>query len=653
MDSSRWATYVVLFVALFASTAAGTAPSFSQAVAERIVIQPTIARQRPAGTLDRFASKSVFGSGQPRGEVYFDLAIRMTDGTMYNPATQREDKVRLRAYRDKNEVSVPDIPFVAPTIQIAPGMTFRVTLNNELPPDTANCPLSSGDPNSPHCFNSTNLHTHGLWISPTGNSDNVLLRINPGITFQYEYNIPPDHPAGTFWYHPHLHGSTALQVSSGMGGALIIKGDRLPTAISHGDIDTLLANSGDGTPFRDRLVLFQQVQYACFSADGSIKQTSDGRYICDPDDIGGIETYDQFGPGTWPASVRYTSINGAVQPTFVDAQTGKPERWRLIHAGVRDSIRVQFRKLRDNAQRLEASNAAPEEWIAENCTGDLLPEFTIANDGLTRKVAAELDTTVLQPGYRADLLMVFPQQGEYCIIDEAAPPEASTNFTIRGRRLLGIVRVEPGTDIVGNIRDHLVGELVAAAQRTMPAGVQPTIIGDLEKGFALSSFTPHPPVADNEITGKRDLEMRIAISSSGVGFQINGQSYDPGRIDQLLALGSAEEWTLTSGTNPPVGHPFHIHVNPFEIVAIKDKDGDDVSEGGEESDSQYAGMKGTWKDTIFVKSGYHVIMRTRYQRYIGEFVLHCHILDHEDQGMMQNVKIGIPDGAGGIAEGHH
>ena len=75
-----------------------------------------------------------------------------------------------------------------------------------------------------------------------------------------------------------------------------------------------------------------------------------------------------------------------------------------------------------------------------------------------------------------------------------------------------------------------------------------------------------------------------------------------------------------------------------------------------------------WKDTLWIKdlisnpadfpgklatSMYTIKVRTRYQRYIGEFVLHCHILDHEDQGMMQNVEIRIPDGAGGTAAGHH
>ena len=49
-------------------------------------------------------------------------------------------------------------------------------------------------------------------------------------------------------------------------------------------------------------------------------------------------------------------------------------------------------------------------------------------------------------------------------------------------------------------------------------------------------------------------------------------------------------------------------------------------------------------DTLFVRQGYTFYVHTRYQRYIGDFVLHCHILDHEDKGMMQNVSIGIPDG---------
>ncbi len=132
------------------------------------------------------------------------------------------------------------------------------------------------------------------------------------------------------------------------------------------------------------------------------------------------------------------------------------------------------------------------------------------------------------------------------------------------------------------------------------------------------------------------------------------------RVDRTLILGGVDEWTLQSGF---VSHPFHIHVNPFQIVAIYDPDGHDVNgpdavdnyslDGKRDAtpDPQYRGLKGVWKDTLWVKNInapdhglknpkgiYTLIVRTRYERYIGEFVLHCHILDHEDQGMMQNVS---------------
>lgn len=67
-----------------------------------------------------------------------------------------------------------------------------------------------------------NLHTHGLQVSPQGNSDNPFVTVEPGETFHYDYLIPADHPAGTFWYHPHHHGSAADQVYGGLYGAIVI-----------------------------------------------------------------------------------------------------------------------------------------------------------------------------------------------------------------------------------------------------------------------------------------------------------------------------------------------------------------------------------------------------------------------------------------------
>lgn len=274
------------------------------------------------------------------GEAFLSVKIDYSTAKILNRRTGQEDEVHLRSYLGAG--GDPDYPFMAPTISLYPGETFRITLDNKLPINDPSCGGQRDDPNIPHCFNSTNLHAHGLWISPAGNSDNVLLRVNPNVQFQYEYNIPADHPAGTYWYHPYLHSSTALQVSSGMVGALIIRGTRLPAAGQPGDIDTLLKRA-DGTAFPERILLLQQIPYACRDNAGRIKTEppgdDNGVWVCDQGEAGEIERYDgpvkpdQFGPRTWRASGRYTTINGRTAPTFTGAAAGHIERWRLIHAG--------------------------------------------------------------------------------------------------------------------------------------------------------------------------------------------------------------------------------------------------------------------------------------------------------------------------------
>jgi L-ascorbate oxidase len=109
----------------------------------------------------------------------------------------------------------------------------------------------------------------------------------------------------------------------------------------------------------------------------------------------------------------------------------------------------------------------------------------------------------------------------------------------------------------------------------------------------------------------------------------------------------------------PVNHPFHIHVNPFEVVRITKTVGDkeidifdnghcteldlkDPKTGKPSPDPQYCDQIGVFRDTIFVKSGYQIYARSHYTDFDGAFVLHCHILDHEDKGMMQNVIIQDP-----------
>jgi FtsP/CotA-like multicopper oxidase with cupredoxin domain len=98
-----------------------------------------------------------------------------------------------------------------PRIEVRAGDTVRVHLTNTLE-------------------QLTNLHYHGLHVSPSGNADNFFLEIPPGETFTYEFTLPKNHPAGTFWYHPHIHGLTAEQIFGGLAGLLVVRGkiDEIP-----------------------------------------------------------------------------------------------------------------------------------------------------------------------------------------------------------------------------------------------------------------------------------------------------------------------------------------------------------------------------------------------------------------------------------------
>ncbi|MDZ4811407.1 MAG: multicopper oxidase domain-containing protein [Pseudomonadota bacterium] len=576
-----------------------------------------------------------------RQEQYI-LPIKYTVGKIFNPATGKLDTVRLRSYGDR---------FVAPTINMAPGQTVRIGLQNQLPAEP-NCGVGQ-DVNVPHCFNTTNLHSHGLWVSPTGNSDNVLLSLYPGVSFEYEYNVPDDHPAGTFWYHPHRHGSTSMQVGSGMAGMLIIRGDRLPKADgSNGDLDVLLK------PFAPRNrddyseeMLIQQIPYACFDDAGNIEvDPISKRWVCKDGQVAKIEDFKkQMTGGVWAASGRYTSINGYVRPTL-PMTPGRLYRWRFVHAGVRESILLRIRKI-DDVSKLQATAGSSEERAAEvakACTGTEVSLFEVAADGLTRSDIYPKNTLYLQSGYRSDVVFSLPETGSYCVFDDGATAVGSISAAPENPKVLAIIQANGGRPVADQ-KAFMQSELLRSAG-SFPNDVRDEIIRDV-RNMRLTRFVPHRSIDKAEIDRSGLAEISIDFKIDGNRFMVNGEPFKPDRMDQTLILHKAQAWRLTASTG---SHPHHIHVNPFQIVSIRKKGADGKPTGPEITDGQYAGMLNTWKDTILVQSDVVIQTYTRYQRYIGQFVLHCHILDHEDQGMMQNVEVVLPDGKGGAAaKGHH
>jgi FtsP/CotA-like multicopper oxidase with cupredoxin domain len=580
-------------------------------------------------------------------EVELELRVVETTTTLFNPADNRLERVRLRSYQSVQ--SNPDAPLVAPTIRVAPGQSVRLSIDNQLKPEEA---CDAGNVNDPHCFNTTNMHAHGAWVSPKANGDNVLIAILPGTRFQYQYDFPSDHPSGTFWYHPHRHGSTSIQVGSGMAGALIVQGNRVPTPAATGDVDTLLKHP-NGVPFRERILVLQQIAYACRDNAGVIKKKANGTWLCDEEDVGQVDKHlDLFQkpPSVWKNSGRFTTINGrTLEPLSDHATVGQLERWRIIHAGVRATVKIEFRKRVPNPAPVAGADLAGQaDWINANCDSAQVPlHWELAADGLTRQQLDPRRTTLLQPGYRSDLLVLFPTAGDYCVIDAEAPANQAVNG-FASRQLLTVVTVDAGPAIADPAA-HVKQQLRAAAQAFMPPDVRGKIDADLDNGLGLASFVPHRDLLASIPSRSRQIAFAMQEPYTAVG--TDGQTpepYDPKKMHHTLTLDAIEDWVLNSDSGGV--HPFHIHVNPFQIVSAVDYQGADLTT---DVNSQYYGLKGVWKDTLAVQANVTMTVRTQYQRYSGTFVMHCHILDHEDRGMMQNVCIDNAEGTEcGASAGH-
>ncbi len=647
----------------------------------------------------------------PKGSITRDgnivsakLNLMMADFTINNPDPadpyKGEDPVTLRSYGGCKS---------GPVIEVLPGNTLRLDLVNGLDANDPTClatpPLGLSMPAGVGCFNTVNLHTHGLHVSPSGNSDNVLLSIAPQTDFPYEINIPSDHPAGTFWYHAHRHGSTAVQVASGESGVLLIRGNRPYTPPTPqdphpiADVDTILHNA-QGVPMPEQLFLFQQIPYACFKNDPSYVggpwqaiYTTEGLYNINSPNTptspansawtcplpapgnyvtrGVVENFAlQLDSATiWDTNGRFTSVNGIVEPTMT-VPAGEIQRWRFVHSGVHDTINVQVVRaspvggtnliansaLSGNRQQQAANTAVACPATPQS----LIPQFEIASDGLTRTKMRTLSgiaepgsvgSNYLQPGYRSDILIAFPEDGDYCLLDQAAPVQERANNGNNGgqgpsrAQLLAYIHVRGGRAVAGSLETY-VRRALYDGNPTLPAAIRNGLLNaDLTPWAPFTHLAPGPAA--------NLLQTNFAINFPL--FQINGLSYDPDVVNITRQVNTTDDWLLTAQVEP---HIFHIHVNPFEVIDVTTQgpDGMPVSifdaNGNCKASmitpdkqglvNEYCGMYHVFRDTIFVENNYRVQIRTHYERYIGEYVIHCHILDHEDAGMMLNIQI-VPD----------
>jgi len=397
-----------------------------------------------------------------------------------------------------------------PTLVALPGDRLKVTMVNRL-----------GSP--------TNLHVHGLHVSPQANSDNPFVSIDPGEKFDYEFAIPLGHPPGMYWYHPHPHGLVADQVFGGLYGAIIIDGGPdLPTT-------------------RERVLVISDLTL---------------------DDAGRV-TPVPTGAAMMGREGELVLVNGQLNPEL-SAQPGERERWRVVNACTSRYLRL----------------ALPGQQVQ-----------LLGMDSDVQAHPTEVDEVLLAPGNRADLL-VTAREGTSAL------------------RTLDYDRGSVDMGMMGG-RSSASGPVTIATLTVAGSAVAP-----------LPLVPDRPSQADlraQEPSRRRELTLRAGMGGMGAGmgmrFTIDGKEFDHERVDQEVHAGALEEWTIRNLA--PMDHPFHLHVWPMQVVK---QDGVTLAEP-------------MWRDVVNVPAGGQTVVRIAFDDFTGRTVYHCHILDHEDAGMMGVVEV--------------
>jgi len=411
---------------------------------------------------------------------------------------------------------------------------------------------------------------------------------------------------GTHWYHCHQHGSTALQLLNGMTGALII------TDYSPGGYDDMLLRLGGGTPQSPKIK--EQVLVCQLFAE-------------EPNQVNATP------------SVNTVAVNGQVAPKVTMAQ-GEVQWWRVVDAmmkahGIENFLFLSsetFNYYKSNPSKLQ--NGPPPSGTSQ---GGVVPSlYQTAQDGVQFQwdnFAGQLpngqSTFHFAPGNRIDFLV-------------KAPATNSTSYLVFWPPAGG---PPPVTDIQNNLVLTLVANGAPAGQNTQLPNksqypVQPLFLADIvpePRHKRTITFDMHPP-------GNPAVPHQPGTAGPGSQpfFYINDVQYAEGVINETMMKGDAEEWLLENKSLNSIEHPFHIHINPFQVTEIYDPN--------LMSEPKVLPQPWVWWDVIPIPAGKlgsdgktitpgHVKMRTRFVDFTGKYVFHCHILGHEDRGMMQLVQV--------------
>lgn len=464
--------------------------------------------------------------------------------------------------------------FPGPAIVANPGDVLKMRVHNRLRYPDPDCADGSS-----YCqLNTTNLHTHGLHVSPKKHSDNVFEPITPGNHTWLRIEIPSNHMGGTFWYHSHHHHSTASQAGGGALGALIIKdpADSLPPEIAQMP-EVLLVVTYLNIPTS------KQIEE---EGQGSLWQTN--------------------------ASTTAALVNGLYMPSG-SLVGGRWHRFRLVYAAIRKSLEVAW-------------------------TGDAHCEMQLlAKDGVYLPQAPRKISTIYLPsGGRADVAVRCSCTEPPCAAELLTEPNIGGPNGPYSRN----IDIDPdGTEHAGTTLSQSLASFTVSAGSDQDPDLKPFVLR--RPCYLVNLLNTSVPAANNhsiQLVGPS----RTNESQPFVGWDGNGTRFEhshplPPAVAKI-PLPAVHEWRIEGTDYSTAGisaHPFHIHVSPYQIKELPNATID--------YDNFFA--VGDWHDTLLHSGGDWAVVRYQTEKFTGEYVMHCHILQHEDEGMMTWLEAEGEEGA--------
>ncbi len=575
-------------------------------------------------------------------------------------------------------------PYGGARLQLNPGDTLNVHFVNQLPRivDSAHSEEPGGEFLAQ---NPTNIHTHGMLVSPnrpspsasqalfgdsvfvlTFNSANGPPEFMPSShvhgdvrtdTTDYQIKIPASHPSGLFWFHPHAHGISLNQISAGLSGIITI-----------GQVDDYLPGMTANIGVRHLILKDIQV-----NADKSVNDEEDPDFCTVPSSVAGVCNSDSG--GKW-----YFTVNGQLNPTISVNSAG--QIWRITNASGSATYELQLSKSRNG--KSAASGAMPIQVLSIDgisvtpaagiSQGELKQiggaKFRpVACPGISARTPAAVCATSLHmmPASRAEIWVVnrdgqgnvIRADGSQAIFKSVgyatgwngdewpAVNLAQVNFSgnAAGRSSAALEVFDHKHDAGGLQFNAIAEELAAANQTVVPSWAMGAACKPLPSGWKRRIFFGYPLSSNFGIGFELVDEYGHAVPGS---FQDVSAFPDAAKSICLpLAGGNApvyEHWQVVNLTGED--HNFHIHQTKFRVLAKGEIAGLSAGEnvGGILQDSVpvltgATGCDGTvasWRSGACVTAPVEVEIPFAIA---GDFVFHCHILEHEDGGMMATVRV--------------